>query len=718
MWQRGHVPCEHGPDMSDGMAAPCARCGKPLGPLDGSCPACGAAREVVHAPAVQAAPGFFDPAMTEADPLAGPERRATPEAETKRRFQGDDPPSPETGGGDRVDDSRFKPGQRILGHYSVVRQLGRGGMGTVYLARDDVSGQEVAVKALPASLARERDIRERFIQEARALASMDHPNIVPLVTFAQDGEDRFLVMKYVAGEALDTRIRRFGVLPPEHARKVLRAMLSALGYAHARGVVHRDVKPSNVLIEGDLEGEHRVFLVDFGIAKKEEGGKKLTQTGMLMGTPQYMSPEQISGHPVDRRSDLYAAGLVLFEMLAGRPPFDGNKTFQVLRAHVEAPVPDVREMRGGPLPDDLVAITYLLLRKNPNERPSDAAEAIGLLDGTGSFPVLRREELAAPSSHAGPSLTPATTMMARPLGSERPTGQVDARLDDPSFEELAALRPRRGLYAATLAALIAGGGWLWTTRPWEDHHGDIAAVVDSGNDLQADSSDGDDLTIAVLFVNARDAMEKREFDRARVIVDAILEQDPENLKARSMRVDILLAGGALDDAQATLDVLEEKLSARPGGDAELSARAEEQAKAIAERRTAKGADRADREPERNERKGLPRDRDKPREARSARPSELSDKALRDVTSSTNSRIKLCYEEHVQTKNPKAQGEVVLKVRVSPSGAVDDVTIKSAARPFRGGDFQGCLKKEVGTWRFRPFQGEPDAFVHKFAFRPS
>lgn len=716
MWQRGSHPCEHGPGMSDGMAAPCGRCGTPLGPFDAACPACGAAREVVHSPSFEAF------AKTEADvpgSAHAPRPTESSEAETRRKITGDEPAkgplSPETGGGERVDDSRFKPGERILGHYTVVRQLGRGGMGTVYLARDEVSGQEVAVKALPASLARERDIRERFIQEARALASMDHPNIVPLVTFAQEGEDRFLVMKYVAGEALDARIRRLGVLPPEQARKVLRAMLSALGYAHARGVIHRDVKPSNVLIEGDLDGEHRVFLVDFGIAKKEEGGKKLTQTGMLMGTPQYMSPEQISGHAVDRRSDIYAAGLVLFEMLAGRPPFDGQKTFQVLRAHVEQPVPDVREARGGPLPEDLVALTYLLLRKNPDERPADAHEAIGLLDGTGSFPILRPDE--RPSTEAPPAsrpTTPPTTMMARPLGSEPPTGQVDGRLDDPSFEELAALRPRRGLFAAALAALVAGGTWLGTTRPWEPAAVEgVAAVVDSGNDLAAADDDGDDLTVAVLFVNARDAMERKELDRARVIVDAILEQDPENLKARSLRVDILLTANALDDAEATLAVLDEKLAARPEGDEDLRARAAEQARTLAERRAT--ASRAGSERSRPRDADRDRDRDRPR---GGRPSELSDKALRDVTSSTNGRIKLCYEEHVQVRDPRAHGEVVLKVRVSPSGAVDDVIIKSAARPFRGGDFQGCLKKQVQTWRFRPFQGEPDAFVHKFAFRPS
>lgn len=635
-------------------------------------------------------------------------------ADTRRRLS-DDRGAPETGGNGAVDEGRFQPGQTILGHYTVVRQLGKGGMGTVYLARDDVSGQEVAVKVLPAQLARERDIRERFILEARALASMDHPNIVPLITFAQEGEDRFLVMKYVAGEPLDARIRRLGVLPPQHARKVLRAMLSALGYAHARGVIHRDVKPSNVLIEGDLDGEHRVFLVDFGIAKKEEGGKRLTQTGMLMGTPQYMSPEQISGQPVDRRSDIYAAGLVLFEMLAGRPPFDGQKTFQVLRAHVEQPVPDVREVRGSPLPEDLVALTYLLLRKDPSERPSDAQEAIGLLDGTGSFPVLKDEK--PPPPHAPATLTPATTMMARPLSlsspisDSPPTGSVSGDLDDPSMEELAAVRPRRaGLIAATLL-VVAGAAAAAVLQPWKTH------VVETASDAGGDATDappGDtasataSTTRAMLLAKARVALEKKEWDDARVFVDTVLETDPRNLKALSLRVDVLTGGGAPDDARKTLDKLKAALAA-PGAEPD-----DEVAKHVVEQEAALSGARAD-EPEKDASSTTkPRPPRKPRGA--PRPSELSKAAFLEITSRSTKKIQLCYEEIVQSKDAKAAGEVTLKVTVGPSGTVSDVSVR-APKPFDNADFKSCLSAQARSWKFKPFQGEPDTFLHKFYFAP-
>jgi eukaryotic-like serine/threonine-protein kinase len=707
MWQYCQHPCEHGRGMTDGET-PCVQCGAPLAPGAGACPACGAARGAASVPSA-VGPLTTPEAVDIGAPIVA---AAAPEAATHKRVplgaaDAGFSAQPETQGDGR-EEARFKTGQKILRHYSVVRQLGKGGMGTVYLARDEVSGQEVAVKVLPGALARERDIRERFTLEARALASMDHPNIVPLVTFAQEGEDRFLVMKYVAGESLDARIRRLGVMPPEHARKVLRAMLSALGYAHARGVIHRDVKPSNVLIEGDLDGEHRVFLVDFGIAKKEEGGKRLTQTGMLMGTPQYMSPEQIGGLPVDRRADLYAAGLVLFEMLAGRPPFDGQKTFQILRAHVEQPVPDVREARGGALPDDLVALTSLLLRKDPAERPSDAGEAIGLLDGTGSFPVLRPEEgRRAPPATAAP--TPATTMMSRPH-LEPPTGAVDASLHDPSMEELAAIRPRRGgLFLGSLLVLVAGAA-LWHLRPWESA-AFLAATAPSVDAAEEERG----LTVAVLIVNARDALERKELDRARVIVDAVLEQEPDNLKARSLRVDALLGGNAFEDAAKTLEVLKEKLAARPDDEEpEIRERLASQERALegrpgAERRGAAAADDA--------REGREGREARPRE-KARRPSELPQRALREVTSSTNASIKLCYEEHIQAHAPRAQGEVVLKVTVRGDGAVGEVEIKSAASALRGGEFQACLKREVEKWRFRPFAGEPDSFVHKFAFRPS
>lgn len=579
-----------------------------------------------------------------------------------------------------TDESRFEPGRKVLGHYTVVRHLGRGGMGTVYLARDEESGQEVAVKVLPASLARERDIRERFVREARALASLDHPNIVPLVTFAQEGEDRFLVMKYIAGESLDARVRRVGVLSPEHARKVLRPMIAALGYAHSRGVIHRDIKPSNVLIEGDLEGDHRIFIVDFGIAKRSEGDKRLTHTGMLMGTPQYMSPEQISGQVVDPRSDLYAAGLVLFEMLAGRPPFDGPHVFEVLRAHVERPVPDVREMRGSEIPDDLLTICRLLLRKRPEDRPRSAAEVAGLLDGTAPLPRLLPEDRPSPSSSA--AVTPRTLPPVR--SPEAITGSLEVTLDD-ELAIKAGIRPRRAFMGAAAAFVAIVALVTMFLRGGGSSSRDETADSDAGTFSDAPH---DGATVAVLFVYARDAMAKKDWARARVLLAAILEKEPENAKAIALR----------DENERELTSVEQE---------EEAARQRVQ-DAAREREK-------ERERQRREKEQLERERRAPDSARP--PSELSADEILAVTSTTNASVKLCYEEQIQTKDRKARGELVLRVSIQPTGQVDDVVIRSAGRALRVPEFQACVQREVKRWRFRPFRGEPDVLIHTFSFRP-
>jgi serine/threonine protein kinase len=609
------------------------------------------------------------------------------------------------------DDPRFQPGQTMLGHYTVVRQLGKGGMGTVYLARDEVSGQEVAVKVLPASLARERDIRDRFIQEARALASMDHTNIVPLITFAQENEDRFLVMKYIPGEPLDARIRRLGVLEPVDARKVLRALLSALGYAHARGVIHRDVKPSNLIIEGDINGEHRIFLVDFGIAKKEESSQKLTQTGMLMGTPQYMSPEQISGHSVDGRSDLYSAGLVLFEMLCGRPPFDGQKTFQVLRAHVEQPVPDMHEARGARVPDDLVAIAMLLLQKDPNDRPADANAAIALLDGTGSFPILKPHaptpptvSMPRPSSGSASGITPAASTGVTRSFAEPPTSAIE----DPSLDEIRALRSNRAprfLAALAFFGAVGAGAWYVTQHEGPLFPDPPPKVVDAGDEHDLVT---DDVTLSLLLSKAKLNLEQKDIEGARVVVDAAIDQSPKSAKARVLRSQILVAGGLLEEA--------EKEIARARAltpDADQEAALVEIESAIAKVRADKEAaerEREEKERERRERERAARDRGLP-------PSRLSRDAKENITDKTAAAFGACYEKYVLKKKPKAEGKVDFEVIVLPEARIYDVKVKTQKALDLPG-FSPCVREAARTWKFPKFSGkENDKFTHTIVFAP-
>src|SRR3954467_4216680 len=192
----------------------------------------------------------------------------------------------------------------IAGQYSLDRELGRGGMGIVYLAREALLDRPVALKRLPLEMAANPDSRERFLREARTAAQLFHPNIVPIHRVAELGDFVFFAMGYVEGESLGQLVRRRGPLPAQQVARILRDVAFALGYGHSRGVVHRDIKPDNLLHE---TAAGRTLVTDFGIAHSE-GTSGLTQDGQMLGSVHYMSPEQISGTPTDARSDIYALG--------------------------------------------------------------------------------------------------------------------------------------------------------------------------------------------------------------------------------------------------------------------------------------------------------------------------------------------------------------------------------------------------------------------------
>lgn len=220
-------------------------------------------------------------------------------------------------------DSEFHVLQQALaGRYSLERELGRGGMGVVYLAREVRLDRPVALKILPAAFAARQQLRERFLREARTAARLSHPHIVPIFAADEVGDFAFIAMAYVEGETLEQRVRERGPLPVTSAARVLREIAWALGYAHAQGVVHRDIKPANILLEA---GSGRALVSDFGIAHiaEQPGLTGLTGVAEILGTPEYMSPEQASGEPVDGRSDLYALGIVGYFILSGRLPFEG-----------------------------------------------------------------------------------------------------------------------------------------------------------------------------------------------------------------------------------------------------------------------------------------------------------------------------------------------------------------------------------------------------------
>ena len=267
--------------------------------------------------------------------------------------------------------------QLVADRFAVRRQIGSGGMATVWLARDLRLERDVALKRLHSQLAAAAGAAERFMREALAAAALSHPHVVAVYDAGEDAQGPYLVMEYVEGETLADRLRREGLLPLADALRIAVACARALDHAHRRGVVHRDVKPGNVLL--GVDGS--VKLADFGIAKVAWEGEPLTQTASLVGTAAYLAPERVQGEESTPSSDVYALGVVLYEMLTGRPPFEGETPLATALAHVnQQPIPpgQLRE-----LPPPVEEAVMRCLAKDPQHRFADAgalAEALGKVD--------------------------------------------------------------------------------------------------------------------------------------------------------------------------------------------------------------------------------------------------------------------------------------------------------------------------------------------------
>ncbi len=251
--------------------------------------------------------------------------------------------------------------------YTIEGEIGRGGMGVVYRARDERLQRRVAVKVLPPELAFQREIRERFTREAQTAARLSHPHIVPIHDVGEGNGLVYFVMGLIEGESLAARIRRRGRLPAEEARRIMKETADALSAAHAVSVIHRDIKPDNILLEGT---RGRVIVTDFGIAKalSATGGSTLTSAGMAIGTPSFMSPEQAAGErEIDGRSDLYSLGIVAYQMLSGELPFSSPTVAGILMKHITEPAPLLHE-KFPDVPEDLSLAVARCLEKDPENR--------------------------------------------------------------------------------------------------------------------------------------------------------------------------------------------------------------------------------------------------------------------------------------------------------------------------------------------------------------
>ncbi|CAN5817264.1 hypothetical protein BH24ACT5_BH24ACT5_17710 [soil metagenome] len=266
--------------------------------------------------------------------------------------------------------SEIGSGSRSLaGRYVLHRVLGRGGMATVYEGHDQRLDRRVAVKVVPVA-GTEPTARQRFVQEAQSTARLFHPNIVALFDAGEVDGSLYIVMEFVAGRTLADEIKDRGRFATSHASTIAISVLAALDHAHRAGLVHRDVKPSNIMLADD----GTVKLLDFGIAKRlDDLAGSLTTVGGIVGTPKYLAPEQVEGRPATPASDVYAVGVVLFEMLTGTPPFDGASPVATALAHAVAPVPDVSSLRDD-LPETVVRALDTALRKDPAARFQTAAE--------------------------------------------------------------------------------------------------------------------------------------------------------------------------------------------------------------------------------------------------------------------------------------------------------------------------------------------------------
>jgi serine/threonine-protein kinase len=322
----------------------------------------------------------------------------------------------------------------LAGEYSLERELGRGGMGVVYLARDVQLDRDVAIKVLPTHLARSPAARERFVREARTAAGLSHPHIVPIhrVGEVAAGHVVFFVMSYVEGETLGERLRTRGPLPPTEAARVLREVAWALAYAHGRGIVHRDVKPDNILLEA---GTGRALVTDFGIAHGGRDPGSVTDPGKIMGTAHFMSPEQAAGEAVDGRSDIYALGVVGYLAVSGRLPFESNNLPALLVSQATEDPPSVTLAAPG-LPPALGAAIDRCLARDPADRFTDGEALADALapapDARPALPPTLRAWLAARNPLAAPYLAWSgvfgTMTMANLiiwLAGRRPNGPAD-----------------------------------------------------------------------------------------------------------------------------------------------------------------------------------------------------------------------------------------------------------------------------------------------------
>ncbi|HNR92276.1 MAG TPA: protein kinase [Dokdonella sp.] len=382
-----------------------------------------------------------------------------------------------------------------LGHYDIVAELGRGGMGVVYKGHESSLNRYVAIKVLADSLAHDEGVKERFLREARSMAALNDPHIIQIYFIGEDEGQTYFVMEFVEGESLGSLLKREHKVPVASAAKIVYQTALGLATAHDKGVIHRDIKPGNLMISS----RGAVKIADFGIAlSNQDLSKKLTSTGEFVGTPGYLSPEVCLGRTVDQRSDIFSLGIVLFEMLAGRMPFTDESPLGLMLEVVRAEIPDVRELNAD-VDEKISWILSKMIAKEPDDRyqschelAADLAEHPFVAKGGpitlvpkvsaaaatvvgGRTPVSAQRPLSSvPVTPAAPMANTRITPSAQPIPpAYQPSAQtapgVASGFERQSVLERSAQAPRRSAalplaIAAALVVCLAGGAWAFRDR--------------------------------------------------------------------------------------------------------------------------------------------------------------------------------------------------------------------------------------------------------------
>jgi tRNA A-37 threonylcarbamoyl transferase component Bud32 len=348
-------------------------------------------------------------------------------------------------------------GSRV-GAYLITKRLGAGGVGEVFKGVDEMLKREVAIKVLRDELASDPVFLKRFSNEAQLLAKLSHPNVASVHAFLHEGDKQLMVMEYVAGIGLDEFVRAGGPVPIERALTIFRRALDGIEHAHANGIVHRDIKPANIM----LADSGQVKVMDFGIARALDCQENLTRHGQVAGTAKAMSPEQIRGQKADVRSDIYSLGIVLYTLLAGRPPFEDGSDHALMMAQLEQAPPPLRGLVGN-LPSKVEAAVMRALEKDPSARFQTAREFARAIDACladlapAAKPAANRP-LDGAATASRTAINPALQGVQQlPVGSGRAAASAPARSAGPRWV-------RVGAVSAAVLALVGGAALLWTQR--------------------------------------------------------------------------------------------------------------------------------------------------------------------------------------------------------------------------------------------------------------